>query len=220
MEHSHTMAHTMAVPNPGRFQISSGLQTLLILFTLIGVGTFFAGMSLDSKRTWFSFVHNHFYFMSLGLGGLFFATLQWLTGAMWSAPIRRISEAFTAYLPIAFITCALLYFGIHDLYTWSHPEHVKGDLILEGKASYLNVSFFMVRDLLSLGLWIFFARHMIGNSILQDTASDFSYTRKNRALSPVFMILFALTFTMVSFDQMMSLDPHWFSTMFGVYCFA
>jgi len=199
----------------------SGLTALLGVFVLLGVGGFFMLLKgHEPARAWSIYLVNHFYFMSLALGGLFFAALQFLTGAMWSAPVRRVSEAFTAYLPLAVVTTLILFIGMHDLYHWSHDAAVQKDPILLGKSGYLNVSFFMIRQLFALGLWIFFAWKMVGNSIKQDETKDPGLTAKNRAMSPVFLILFSLTYTMVSFDQIMSLDPHWFSTMFGLYCFA
>lgn len=217
------MAHaadTKAIRNPGPFQIPSGIQTLLVAFAVIGIAAFAGGLAVDSKRAWASFIQNHFYFMSLAIGGLFFAALQWLTGAMWSAPVRRISEAFTAYLPVALVTFLIVCLGIHHIYVWTHLDHVQGDIVLEGKVGYLNIPFFVIRNLLVIGLWMFFAKKLVGNSIAQDAHGDVSYTNKNRALAPIFLIIFAFSFTMVSFDLLMSLDPHWFSTMFGVYCFA
>ncbi|MFZ9595571.1 MAG: molybdopterin oxidoreductase [Bdellovibrionia bacterium] len=206
--------------NPGPWIIPSGLKKVLIAFVILGGVTFLAGLKVDPVRTWASFVHNHFYFLSLGLGGLFFASIQWITGSMWSAPLRRLAEALTSYLPVVFLTFGLLYFGIPHLYLWSHASHVQGDLVLEGKSGYLNVSFFTLRNLLAIGLWCLFAMKMVGNSLAQDQSGEYKLTLKNRVLSPAFLALFAITFTMASFDQLMSLDPHWFSTMFGVYCFA
>src|SRR4051812_26870237 len=113
------MEKVSSIKNPGTFEISNGLRNLLICFVGIGVATFAGGLKFDPVRTWVSFVHNHFYFLSLGLGGLFFAAIQWLTGAMWSAPIRRMSESFTSYLPFVLVTFAILYFGIPNLYIWS-----------------------------------------------------------------------------------------------------
>ncbi len=214
------MSQEHSLKNPGPLVVSSGLKTTLMLFALVGLGAFVGGLFLDSKRTWFSFIHNHFYFMSLSLGGLFFAALQWLTGAMWSATVRRVSEAFAAYLPISLLSFLVLYFGIHDLYLWSIPSHVHGDLVLEGKSGYLSAGFFVLRNVLAISLWIFFAKKFVGNSLAQDATGDLNLSKKNQFLAPVFMILFALSYTMVSFDELMSLDPHWFSTIFGVYCFA
>ncbi len=202
------------------FVVSSTVRTGLIGAAVVGLGLFGLGLAVDPQRAWASFLHNHFFFMSLGLGGLFFAAIQWMTSAMWSVTIRRVSESLTAYLPIALLTFGVVALGIHDLYVWSHPEHVKGDIILEGKSGYLSSVFFILRNVFAVGVWIFFSKKLIGNSLAQDTSKDASLTLKNRSMAPLFLITFGLTFTMASFDQLMSLDPHWFSTMFGVYCFA
>jgi hypothetical protein len=214
------MANVTSIKNPGNFEVSTGTKVLLVIFVGIGVATFVAALKVSPDRAWASFVQNHFYFMSLGLGGVFFAAIQWLTGAMWSAPIRRISESFSAYLPVVLITFGILCFGIPNLYLWSHAEHVQGDLVLQGKSGYLSTGFFAIRNFVAIAIWIFFAFKMIGNSISQDKSRAYALTVKNRGLAPAFLILFGVTFTMASFDQLMSLDPHWFSTMFGVYCFA
>jgi hypothetical protein len=209
-----------AVENPGPLEQSASTRSFCGFLVFVGVLTFWVTWKSDPTRAWAGFIQNHFYFMSLAIGGLFFAALQWITGAMWSAPVRRLAESFTAYLPFVLVTFGILTFGIPHLYSWSHADHVAGDLILEGKASYLNVTFFTIRNILAILLWIFFARKMVGNSLAQDQSKDFGLTLKNRFLSPAFIALYAITFTMASFDQLMSLDPHWFSTMFGVYCFA
>ncbi len=209
-----------AVKNPGHVEVSAGLKMFFYFLAGVGAAAFLYALKTDPARAWSSYLTGHFYFLSLAVGGLFFVAVQFATGAMWSAPIRRIAESFTAYLPIALVTGAILYFGIHDLYHWSHPDVVKGDPVLEGKASYLSVGFFMIRNLLSIALWWAFARGIVGNSIAQDKNGAFEWTVKNRKLAPGFLILFALTYTMASFDLLMSLDPHWFSTIFGVYCFA
>lgn len=213
------MGH-VAVRNPGPLKVSGGIKALFAVFALIGIAGFAAGLSMDSKRAWFSFVQNHFYFMGIALTAAFFSVIQFITGAMWSAPVRRLAEAFTSYIPVSLVTFAALYFGMHSLYHWTHPEVVAADQMLQGKASWLSINFFMVRNLIFLALMIFLTRIVVGNSIAQDTSKDPRLTEKNRSLSPIFLIIFALGFTMAAWDQIMSLDPHWFSTMFGVYAFA
>ena len=216
----HSAAAKMEIRNPGPLDPSGTLVGSLAALALLGVFIFVIGIGTHPDRVWASFVQNHFFFMSLGVGGLFFAGLHWLTNAMWSAAIRRLSEALTSYLPVALVLTFVLYFGIHQLYPWSHAQHVAGDAVLQGKSGYLNVSFFMIRNVIALGIWMLFANKLVGNSLAQDRTGAIELTRKNRSLVPAFMILFGISFTVASFDLMMSLDPHWFSTMFGVYCFA
>lgn len=215
------MGHTLAdIKNPGTLKVSSKSTNILIAFAVVGLAATGAALALDTKRAWASILTSHFFFMSIALGGLFIAAIQWLTGAMWSAPIRRFSESFTAYLPVVFLGFIAICVGIPHIFEWSHPEVVKGDMMLEHKQGYLNVTFFIIRNLVAIALWVFFAKKMIGNSIAQDKDGDIAHTNRNKVLTPIFLIVFAITFTMASFDLLMSLDPHWFSTMFGVYCFA
>lgn len=217
---AHTGAHTGEIKNPGTFETPAAIRNLLIVFLIVGIATFAWALGHDRARAWTAFTINHFYFMSLAIGGVFFAAIQFVSNAMWSAPIRRVSESFSAYLPFVLLSFVGLYFGMHDLYPWTHADHVEGDLVLQGKSGYLNVTFFVIRNLVALALWIFLARKIIGNSLSQDSSRDVALTAANRKLAPAFLAVFAISYTMISFDQLMSLDPHWFSTMFGVYCFA
>ena len=216
------MAHGHAeIKNPGSWKIQSSTTSLLIGAAVIGLLGLAIGIYMDSVRGWTSFLLNHFFFMSLALGGLFICAIQYLTSAMWSAPIRRLSESFSAYLPMVLVGFVLIAaFGVPHLFKWAHPEVVKGDLILEHKASYLNVTFFIIRNLFVIALWFFLGKKLVGNSVAQDANGDIKFTNRNKVLSPIFVALFALSFTMASVDLLMSLDPHWFSTMFGVYTFA
>jgi len=187
------------------FHFTFSVKTVLWGFIFCGLVTFFLGLFLDPQRLWSGFLQNHFYFMSLALGGLFFSVLQWTTGAVWSTVIRRFAESFTAYLPVVFLSFLILCLGISHLYGWSHPSHVQGDLVLEGKASYLNVSFFVLRNLFAIFLWTWLGRKILSHSLAQDRDGAKIWTEKNRFWSPIFLMVFALTFTMASFDQLMSL---------------
>jgi hypothetical protein len=208
------------IPNPGKFQAPSGLRNVFVVLLVAGLAAAGLAYAKDPARFWPALVHNHFYFLSLALGGLFFAAIQWVTGAMWSAPVRRLAESFTAFLPWLLVTFAVLFFGLKDLYKWTNHDLVAGDIMLSGKQAYLNVPFFVIRNVAGILIWIAFASKMIGNSIRQDESKDPSITGRNRVFGPIFLMLFAITFTLTAFDLLMSLDPYWFSTMFGVYCFA
>jgi len=198
----------------------AGLRGLFIGLLVLGLGLAFMAYTKDPKRFWPALVHNHFYFLSLAVGGLFFAAIQWVTNAMWSAPVRRLAESFTAFLPWLLVSFAVLFFGLKDIYKWTDATLVASDIMLSGKKAYLNVPFFVIRNVVGILVWIGFSAVMIGNSLKQDETKDPSITGRNRVFGPIFLMLFAITFTLTAFDLLMSLDPYWFSTMFGVYCFA
>lgn len=214
------MASTHTIPNPGKFQAPAQLKGILAACLVIGLAAIGGAYFKDPKSLWPAVVHNHFYFLSLAVGGLFFAVIQWVTGAMWSAPVRRIAESFTSFIPFLLVSFVLIYLGMKDTYKWMDLDLVKGDIMLSGKQGYLNTTFFVVRNVLGILIWWGFASTMIGNSLKQDETKDPAITGRNRVFGPIFLILFAITFTLTAFDLLMSLDPYWFSTMFGVYCFA
>lgn len=206
--------------DPGPLKVTTKARVLFLVCVVIGILSFFCGLKKDPTRAWTAFLVAHFYFFCLAMGGVFFASIQWITSAMWSAPVRRVAESFSAYLPISFVTFLLLYFGMHDLYHWTHAETVAADPILSGKASYLNETFFFIRNGIAFVVWWILAKVMVGRSVAQDKDRNPAHSSRNKFLSPVFLIFFGVTFTMASFDLLMSLDPHWFSTMYGVYTFA
>jgi len=214
------MQASHSIRNPGKFEAPGALRGALTLLLVVGLVAIIAGYKADPARLWPAVIHNHFYFLSLAVGGLFFAAIQWVTSAMWSAPIRRLAESFTAFIPWLLVSAVLVFFGMKGVYKWTDPSVVQGDIVLEGKQAYLNTTFFIIRNVVAILIWWGFARVMIGNSIKQDETRDPALTARNRVFGPIFLILFAVTFTLTSFDILMSLDPHWFSTMFGVYCFA
>ncbi len=219
---AHEAAHGVeTIRNPGPWKVASSTTTLFIALAAIGLLGLVAGIFTNSTHGWTSLLLNHFFFMSLALGGLFICAIQYATNAMWSAPIRRLAESFSAYLPVVLIGFLVIAFvGVPHLFGWAHPEVMKGDPVLEHKASYLNVTFFIVRNLVAIALWFFFKAKLVGNSVAQDKDGDIKYTNRNKVLAPMFLIVFALSFTMSAIDLLMTLDPHWFSTMFGVYLFA
>ncbi len=175
----------------------------------------------DSKQFFFSYLTAFSFVLSMGLGGMFFTMLHHAVAAKWSVVLRRVSETLMSLVPWMFIFfLPILLFGIHDLYPWSHVEHVAHDSILQKKVAYLNVPFWIVRSLLYFLIWTLLARFFYKTSLAQDEAFDEKRAEKMTKWAPLGLILFAFTVTFASIDWIMSLDPHWFSTMFGVYFFA
>jgi hypothetical protein len=187
-----------------------------------GVGLAFsaAGFFLDAKQFYHSYLTAFVFWVTVGLGGLFFTMLHHLTGATWSVVLRRFSESLMVGLPLMVILFLPLIAGLHDLYHWTHEEAVAADHILQQKEPWLNVPFFLVRILVYFGVWFLLAGMLQKYSLRQDEGSDPGLTDKMRRLSAPGMILFALTLTYAAFDWLMSLNPHWYSTIFGVYIFS
>ncbi|MBX7147673.1 molybdopterin oxidoreductase [bacterium] len=196
------------------------LAGLMLAFVVVGVVSFLHTLKIDEQRAWTGFLHQYFYWLCLGLGGLFFTALQHITGSYWSVTVRRIAEVFSAYLPVALVLFFVLLAGSGHLFEWMHADVVAHDHLLQGKSAYLNKPFFIIRALFLFGVCFTLGYKMICNSLKQDETGDAALTLKNTKMAPLFLFLFGWGFTFVTVDLIMSLSPHWFSTIFGVYCWA
>lgn len=212
--------HTSSPVNPGHFVAGKGLRTVYSVAIFLGIILFALAIYKDQARAWHSFLTSYMYWTDLALGGLFFVAIQHVTNAGWSVTIRRIAESFTAFLPFAAAGAIGLLIGSHHLYIWFDKEVVNGDAILKGKEAYLNPTFFVIRLVVFFGLWLVFSKKIVGNSLKQDQDGDHKWTLKNVPLSIAFLLVFALSYSLFSVDTLMSLQPHWFSTIWGVYNFA
>lgn len=206
--------------NLKRFQGSPFIRKFLGFLVVIGIGSFVWGLNQNAPCAWAHFLINYFYWLSIALFGLFFAALQHITGSHWSVTIRRVSESFIAYLPVSLVLFIVLLFGLHNLYEWTHPHVMETDPILKLKTGYLNTPFFIVRHAALYILCLVLGGKLVKNSLRQDKENNAHLTVVNTRLSAPFILLFAMLYTLASVDLMMSLDPHWFSTIFGVYCWA
>ncbi len=196
------------------------------VLALVGVGALggaFALKGADSKHFYFSYLVALMFWLALGLGGLFFTAVQHATRAGWSIVVRRLAENAMMTLPVlGLLALPIVFVGTHDLFHWSHTEVVQHDSMLLAKEPYLNEGAFRFRGVLSIVAWAGLAFVYWRWSTSQDTSRDpVSLTHKMRWFAPLTIVTFALTLTFgAAIDWMMSLDPHWFSTIFGVYYFA
>jgi len=191
-------------------------MTLLIVGVILGVAAFF----VDHSRAAYNYLIAFTFMISIGVGALFLIALEYIVGADWSVPIRRVVEFFAATIPLLALLVIPLLFNIGELFHWSHPEAIAEDKILNAKAPYLNISFFILRVFVLIGLWSLFYFFFVKNSKKQDTTRDQKLTTINIRLSAVFIPIFAFTITISAIDWLMSIEPHWFSTIIGVYFFA
>lgn len=164
------------------------------------------------------------FFMLISLGVLAFYAINRAAQAGWSPVLFRVMEAITAYLfPGVLIVFTLLVLsGMHlnHLFVWMDESVVAHDALLQGKQGYLNVPFFLVRAAFYMLGWVLYRHFSRKLSIAQDTATDDRNFVKNFKLSAGFLVFFLVTESMMSWDWIMSVDPHWFSTLFGWYVFA
>lgn len=208
------------IKNPVLLQMSQSLKTFCIVSIVLGVLVFAAGMMKNPERAWHAYLIGFFFTVSIALGGLFFTAIQHVVKAGWSVNIRRLAESFTAYLPLGLVAAVGLLVAGKILYPWMDAKHVAEDLLLQKKASYLNQPFFIIRLILFFGLWIFLSKMVVGRSLKQDETGDKKLTDQLLPWSIATVMIFALSYSLFSVDAIMSLEPHWFSTIFGVYCFA
>ena len=205
---------------PAPLPVSPAVKTVAMVMMFVGAIAFAVTLMKSPDRAWFAYLTGFMYFFIIAIGGLFFTSIQHLTKAGWSVNIRRFSESFTAYLPVAFVAALGLLFGGHHLWEWFDKAKVASDELLQHKSGYLNPTFFVVRLVLFFGLWLFFANKLVGFSLRQDKTGEEGLTQKTVPWSIAFLLTFALSFSLFGVDLLMSLQPHWFSTIYGVYLFG
>ena len=240
-------------------------------FLVLGILGMAVSFASDVKHFWHAYLVMFMFLLSLGLGALFYLALEYLVGAYWSVPIRRVTEGVAGLLiPVAFLSIPIFMGGMDHLYShWipHHAHHAEGhahhgeehdkhkakvdkyqksdsntysdkakdhkhkssdaygghhepDPIVEGKRPFLSKPWFYVLNIGCFLIWIAFFYWFRNNSREQDKDGSQKYTQRNVIMSAPFMLVFAATLTIAAIYYMMSLEPHWFSTMFGIYYFA
>ena len=227
-EKPNSMRETPPLPNPPERLGLDDLPCLCRPLTVLGALALSGGLVMN---TFFGpeghFVHaylyNYGFFLSITLGGLFFVAIQHVTRAGWSVTVRRLAEVFGANVPvmaILFLPIVAAVFNAMPLYPWSQPEIVAEQPLLQHKAVYLNPTFFTLRAVFYFAVWGWLGRYFLRRSLEQDQSKDPGLTRRMERLSPAALVLLGGTVTFASFDWLMSLEPEWFSTIFGLYYFA
>lgn len=173
----------------------------------------------------FAYLAGWSFLLTTALGGLFFLIFHHLTRASWSVTINRINESLIWAFPLLFVLGLPLLFGMHDLYHWTHtelydPSSPEYDEILAGKRAYLNTPFWAARMVFYFVVWTLVSYRLYTFSLRQDLDADPDIPAKLRSTSAWGLPLTAVTVAFASYDILMSTDPHWFSTIFGVYFFS
>ncbi len=193
---------------------SSGIILLMVAFAIHPI------LEGGLRRFLFAYLTAFSYILSLSLGALFFVSIQHITRASWSVVVRRIAEFLAGLFPWLSILFIPILIGIPIIYEWTNTELLAHDQILQGKQAYLNIPFFVARGVVYFTVWIFSSLWFLRGSLKQDKTGEPGVTIAFQRASAPILILFGLTLTFFTFDFIMSLDPHWYSTILGVYYFA
>ncbi|GAA4234879.1 quinol:cytochrome C oxidoreductase [Postechiella marina] len=173
------------------------------------------------NRPWSALYVAAFFFMMIALGVLAFYAVQFASQAGWSPVLFRVMEGITAYLlPGALIVLAIALLAGDHIFIWMNPEVVAEDALIQGKSGWLNKPMFAVRGLIFIAGWFAYRHFSRKFSIAQDNANDNSNFKKTFRISAAFLVFFLYSESIMSWDWIMSVDPHWFSTLFGWYVFA
>ena len=168
----------------------------------------------------YSYLTCYTFYVSVSLGALFFVLTAHVTHARWSVVVRRLGEAIMMNFWLMLLLVVPILFWMDDLYIWADPQKVAGDTLLEQKRPFLNLKFFILRIVIYFAIWIGMGGFLYRRSLRQDETGDWKLVEAMRRMSAPGLILFAFTTTFFAFDLLMSLDAHWYSTIFGVYYFA
>jgi hypothetical protein len=241
------MAGAMAPAEiPVRYLPRSGTANAIIgaLF-VIGLGAFVVRLGQNPQAAWISYITNWLYFTSLSIGGVLFAVATWIVKAKWNWSVRRVSQSFVAFLPISFLLL-LPMLGVGDTY-FPWIALMESDPVVQNKDAWLNIPFLVTRNLVLVailfGMALYFVYHALRpdmglsqeaaggdasrsawrNRLMQGWAGqeqeEVASYRRMTTLGPAFVLVYALTMTVLSYDWVMSLEPHWFSTMMGPWFF-
>jgi hypothetical protein len=194
----------------------ASLQRTAMLVGLAGLVLCAVGFMGSREHFFKSYLLAYVFWVGVALGSLALSMVHHLSGGAWGVVIRRVLEASSRTLPFMALLFLPIAFGMHELYIWSDPDVVAKDAILQHKAPYLNVTFFFVRAALYFLIWSTLATLLSKWSLEQEQEGDRGQSLKMQRLSGGGLVLYAVTILFMSVDWIMSLDPHWFSTMYGI----
>lgn len=214
------------------YTFSSKTKTITMALMAIGLISMIIGYMSDDEhhtRFWANLLVNGYFYMGIGLLATFFMAIQYVAEVAWSVAVKRVFEAISSYLPVGAVVILIVLaagqFHAHHLYHWMDPETINPespeyDSVIAGKSGYFAPWFFWLRTLLYLGVWIMFQQGFLKRSVEQDLQGGTAIHYKQMGKSALFLVFFAVTSSTSAWDWLMSLDVHWFSTMYGWYAFS
>ncbi len=193
--------------------------------TALAIGVVFGiacviGAITDPNQFFHSYLMAFMFWLGVSLGSLAVAMMQYLTGGVWAFVMRRPLEAASRVLPLMLVLFVPILLGLHSLYPWTLPALRATDATIQAKSLYLNVPFFMARAAIYFAVWLFLAWNVNRWSVENDRTGNPIFLRKLGRLGGPGLVLYAFTITFAAIDWVMSLEPHWFSTIFGMIIMA
>ena len=240
------MKHHIPSEIPARYlPRSRSVAAILYGFVVVGLASFLFRLTQDPLSAWISYVSNWMFFMSISVGGVIFAIATWITKAKWNWSMRRVSQSFAAFLPFAFLFLLPMLTLREDYFHWI--DEMAYDPIVQAKAAYLNIPFLISRNVVGAALLFGLLCFWVYQAVRPDMAlaegnpdederrakwrktltegwggqekEEVSSYKRMTTLAPAIVLVFAVVMTIFSYDWAMSLESHWFSTMFGPWFF-
>ena len=192
------------------------LQRLATVVGVAGLALCVLGFTADREHFFRAYLLAYVFWIGIALGSLAISMVHHLSGGAWGVVIRRVLEAASRTLPFMALLFLPIAFGMHELYLWANPEAVAKDAILQHKAPYLNVPFFIARAAIYFVIWSTLAYLLSKWSLDQERQGEHGQALRMQRLSGLGLVVYAITILFMSVDWIMSLDPHWFSTIYGI----
>jgi hypothetical protein len=194
----------------------AGVQRIALGVGVVGLGLLALGYSTSHEHFFRAYLIAFVFWTGVALGSLAWSMIHHLSGGAWGVVTRRVFEASSRTVPFMALLFLPIAFGMQELYIWARPEVVAADKILQFKAPYLNVSFFFVRAAVYFVIWTLLAYTLSAWSLQQDRRYDEKRAVRMQRLSGGGLVIYALTIFFMSIDWMMSVDPYWYSTIYGI----
>jgi len=203
-----------------KLKIPRRIETRLKLLIAVGALTLVLGLIGQPQRVWPNLLLLTFYLLTVSLAGMVFIALEYVTGAHWAVALRRVPEAMAKLIPLGGAGLLAILLAHPALYSWTFPAANSGESVPAFRHWWLSLPFFRGRAIVFLLLWTLFAVALVRGSMRQDVDGAARHTRTNSRLSAIFIVLFAFSFWLATYDWIMSLEPRWYSTIFASYNFA
>jgi hypothetical protein len=211
---------TKALTPPSSVKMPAWAMGLAVLALVAGGAAFALNLKAQPTVAWGAWLIGAFYALGLAVFGVLWVSILHVSKGDWSVTLRRIPEAMTAWVVPGGAAAIAVVLGGREIYMWMHAATVAADPALVRKAAFLNSNLFIGLIGLSVALWALFAFLLVRNSRAQDASGAVALTRANRTLSALFIVVYAITFSIATYYLLLSIETHWSSTMYAVLTFT